>query len=339
MNKSLDEKIERIHAGTATEDFILADAKDGDMGFGLAAGGPNEGPDAERFEYRTLEAYRQAMREITQQGLVDIMLMSASTSEQLTINERLFDGTRVTPAIRANDTSDIWLGFSGDYKNQPSLPFRTATIDHAMHGRLVDWGEESEAVLGADLGLFSMTFNNDAEADRESLYSYHEFRMEAEEKGFRHFLEVFVPNAPGDRAPEDVGRFVNDAIVRTLAGVTSIGRPLFLKIPYFGPHAMESLVRYDSSIIVGILGGPAGTTHDAFRMLWEAKKYGARAALFGRKINYAEHQLEFVTVLRALADGQIGPEEAVRDYHGRLQTLGIAPQRALEEDLQLTQVG
>ena len=139
-----------------------------------------------------------------------------------------------------------------------------------------------------------------------ALLAYNDFRLEAEEKRFRHFLEVFVPNAPGSRAPQDVGRFVNDVIVRTLAGVTSAGRPLFLKMPYFGPHHMESLVRYDSSIIVGILGGPAGTTHDAFRMLWEAKKYGARAALFGRKINYAEHQLEFLVVLRALADGQIG---------------------------------
>ncbi len=47
---------------------------------------------------------------------------------------------------------------------------------------------------------------------------------------------------------------------------------------------MEALARYDSSLIVGILGGSAGTTFDAFHMLWEAKKYGARVALYGRKI-------------------------------------------------------
>ena len=73
-------------------------------------------------------------------------------------------------------------------------------------------------------------------------------------------------------------------------------------------------------------------------MLWEAKKYGARAALFGRKINQAEHQLEFVTVLRAVADDELDPYEAVRDYHGRLETLGITPQRPLEDDLKLTQL-
>ena len=76
--------------------------------------------------------------------------------------------------------------------------------------------------------------------------------------------------------------------------MTSRGRPLFLKIVYHGPAAMEALARYDRSLVVGILGGSAGTTFDAFHMLWEAKKYGARVALYGRKINNAEHQLSFV---------------------------------------------
>ena len=101
---------------------------------------------------------------------------------------------------------------------------------------------------------------------------------------------------------------------------------------------MEQLVHYDPALIPGILGGPAGTTHDAFRMLWEAKKYGGRAALFGRKINNAEDQLEFVSVLRQLADGNIGPAEAVKDYHGRLQAANIEPTRALDDDLVLPQL-
>ena len=121
--------------------------------------------------------------------------------------------------------------------------------------------------------------------DHATLTAYRDFRLEAESKGFRHFLEVFDPNACGDHCPPDVPRFINDSIARTLAGVTGRGRPLFLKMPYHGPEAMEALVRYDPTLIVGILGGSAGTTLDAFQMLWEAKKYGARAALFGRKIN------------------------------------------------------
>ena len=148
-----------------------------------------------------------------------------------------------------------------------------------------------------DLGLYSITFNNDTRLDRDTLQAYRDFRIEAREIGFRHFLEVFVPNAPVQPV-EDVPRFVNDSIARLLAGIGSNSRPLFLKMPYFGPAAMEQLVSYDSSLVVGILGGSAGTTFDAFHMLWEAKKYGARAALFGRKINNAEHQLAFVRHLR-----------------------------------------
>ena len=337
MQKSLDQKIERILADPSANDFILADAKDADMGFGIAAPGLSTADDRERFPYRSLEQYRQAMRDITQQGLVDIMLMSAGTSEQLTIIERIFDDSPVTPAVRANDTSDIWLGMSGDYKNQPSLSFHTATIDHIQCGE-VDCTPD-ERGLGADLGLYSITFNNDAVIDREALDAYREFRLEAERKGFRHFLEVFEPNAVGDRPPEDVGRFVNDCIARCLAGVTRSARPLFLKIPYFGPAAMEQLAYYDRGIVVGILGGPAGTTHDAFRMLWEAQKYGARAALFGRKINQAEDQLLFVKTLRAITDGNIGPEDAVRAYHADIEAAGVRPHRPLDEDLQLTQVG
>jgi hypothetical protein len=328
MQKSLDRKIARILADPSCRDFILADAKDADMAYGLAAPGRSPEHYADEARFRSLHEYRQLMREIVAQGLVDIMLMSASSSEVLTIQERLFDNSAVTPAVRANDTTDIWLASgSGRYTTQPSQPFRTATIDHIMCGQAECQPDQRR--LGADLGLYSVTFNNDAALDRATLAAYKEFRLEAEAKGFRHFLEVFDPNACGGHAPPDLPRFVNDSIVRSLAGVTSRGRPLFLKIAYHGPAAMEALVGYDPSLIVGILGGSAGTTYDAFYMLWEA-----RAALYGRKINNAEDQLTFVKYLRAVADDQIGPEEAVRAYHGDLERLGIPPRRSLEEDLQ-----
>ncbi|MFO7902142.1 MAG: hypothetical protein ACQESR_14160 [Planctomycetota bacterium] len=99
---------------------------------------------------------------------------------------------------------------------------------------------------------------------------------------------------------------------------------------------MEALATYDSSLIVGMLSGSPGTTYDAFHMLWEAKKYGARVALYGRKTNNSEHQLTFVSFLRAIADDQIEPAEAVRAYHSELNKLGIRPYRQLDEDLKLT---
>jgi hypothetical protein len=211
------------------------------------------------------------------------------------------------------------------------MPFRTAIIDEAIGANangLIAPGQPQ-----VNLGLYSVTLNNDVAADHATLCAYRTFREEAWRKGFRHFLEVFAPNAPVNPI-KDVARFVNDSIVRLLAGAGVATRPLFLKIPYFGPAAMDQLASYDSSLVVGILGGSAGTTFDAFQMLWEAKKYGARVALFGRKINNAEHQLSFVEQLRALADDHTTPAEAVKAYHGALQKLGIKPIRALAEDSQ-----
>lgn len=332
--KSLDQKIARILSDPSCNDFIIADAKDADMGFGLASPGQSPEYYGHEARYRSMQEYREIIRNVIKQGLVDIVLMSASTNELLTIRERLFDTSHVTPAARANDTTDIWLAAGNRYVDEPSRPYRSATIDGIMCGKPDCTDEERK--LGADLGLYSVTFNNDLDHDYASLQAYHAFRVEAAQKGFRHFLEVFDPNACGAKCPEDLPRFINDNIVRTLAGVAGPERPTFLKIAYHGPAAMEALVSYDRSLIVGILGGSSGTTYDAFHQLWEAKKYGARVALYGRMINNSEHQLTFITYLRRIADGVLKPEEAVRGYHADLEKLGIRPYRSLENDLQDT---
>jgi hypothetical protein len=332
--KSLDQKLSRIHADPfGAKDFILADAKDADMA--LAIGAPGRSPEAHGGEvrYRTLQEFRDTIEQIVGQGLVDLMLMSAHTNEILNIQKRIFDQSHVTPAARANDTTDIHIIRGSRYAAQPSLPFRTATLDHIQCGHLDCKPEERH--LGANLGLYSITFNNDSVLDREALLAYKDFRVEAERKGFRHFLEVFDPNRPEMVEASQIPAFINDAIVRTLGGITSRGRPLFLKMVYHGPRAMEELVHYDPHLVVGILGGGAGTTYDAFKLLGEAKKYGARVALFGRKINNAENQFAFIRFLRHIADGDIAPEEAVKGYHGALQELGVRPQRSLKDDLVL----
>jgi hypothetical protein len=334
MQKSLNQKLGRIHADPhGAKDFILADAKDADMALSIGAPGRSPEGHAGETRYRSLQEFRAIIEQIVAQQLVDIMLMSAHTNEILTIQKRLFENSPVTPAARANDTTDIHIVRGSRYPAQPSLPFRTATLDHIQCGHASCTPEER--TRGADLGLYSITFNNDAVLDREALEAYKQFRLEAEAKGFRHFLEVFDPNRPEAIEASQVPAFINDAIVRTLGGVTSAGRPIFLKMVYHGPKAMEELVRYDPHLVVGILGGSAGTTYDAFKLLSEAKKYGARVALFGRKINNAENQLAFVRFLRWLADGEISAEEAVRAYHGVLQQLGVKPHRTLEQDMEL----
>jgi hypothetical protein len=332
MEKTLDVKLAALKKDPASRVFILADAKDADMAFGIASPG-------RRLDgtLRSLAEFRDQMRQIVTQGMVDVMLMSASTSEILTIQERIFDNSPVTPAVRANDATDVHIVRGSRCLAAPSEPFATATIDHIQAGKCPC--AEAERRLGANLGLYSVTFNNDPERDLNTMKAYKAFRREAEEKHFSHFLEVFHPNVPAHvhgLAPEEIPYFVNDHIVRLLAGVPSASRPLFLKIPYAGPKALEELCAYDPSLVVGVLGGSAGTTHDAFALVYEAKRHGARVALFGRKINAAEHQLTFVQFLRLVADDQILPAEAVKAYHGALHTMRIHPVRTLEKDLELT---
>jgi hypothetical protein len=263
------------------------------------------------------------------------MLMSAYVNEQLTIKEGLFRNSHVTPAARANDATDVWAVRHGCYTREAAQPFRTATIDQIQCGK-IECDRSTNVFPGANLGLYSVTFVNDLEQDRETLLAFKEFREEAERKNFRYFLEVFDPNVNTGVSPEKLGEFINDNIIRSLAGVPQAGRPMFLKIVYHGARAMEELAQYDPNLVVGILGGSAGTTYDAFKLIHDAQKYGARVALFGRKINNAEHQLAFIEMLRMITEGKISPEEAVCAYHGVLQAKGIKPRLPLEKDLELT---
>ncbi len=348
--KSLDEKLRSIHADpSGSKEFIIADAKDADMAFGMSAPGTTTAPlngrgasassggspesHANEVRFKTLAEYRDQIRQVIDQEVVDIVLMSASTSDQLAVQEKLFENSRITPAARANDASDVHLPRGGKVHAEPARPFRTAHLDHMQCGHL-DCAPE-ERVIGSNLGLYSVTFLNDQTRDLETLQRYKEFREEAERVGFRHFLEVFDPNVANVVPPDKLPGFINDLIARTLAGVPRAGRPVFLKIVYHGPQAMEELVQYDPHLVVGVLGGAAGTTLDAFQLLHQSKKYGGRAALFGRKINSAENQLAFIEFLRLIADGVIEPEEAVRAYHSVLAKLGVAPHRSLDVDLTL----
>lgn len=316
--KTLDIKLKKILSGDRRpENFIIADAKDSDMARGInSAGFGSDG------KFRNQRTYRQMMREVVKQGIVDIMLMSASNLEVLS-REGIFENSPVTPAARANDTTDIWVARKSEYANLPSKPFASASIDSILGA-------------GADLGLYSMTFNNILERDLESIERFADFRRACAEKGFRYFLEVFNPNSPQGIAESDIPAYVNDCIVRSLAGVVESQRPLFLKVAYNGPKAMEELATYDDRIIVGILGGSSGSTLDAFALLHEAQKYGAMVALFGRKINDAQSPLHFLESMRAVSDSLVSPREGVKLYHDKMKKAGIVPVVSLEDDLILS---
>jgi hypothetical protein len=319
----LDQKLARIRAGRySRSDFIIADAKDGDMGPSLTSTGPKRAADGSWNRYYSRDEFLERIAAIVRQDIVDIMLVSASNLERL--NEAgVFDGSAVKPAIRANDTTDIWVVRGGRYNQQASRPFRSASL--------------KPGIVGTDLGLYSITFNNDLDADIHSLEAFAAFRKEALESGFTYFLEVFNPNVDTGLAADVMPHYVNDCILRCLAGVTKAERPRFLKIAYNGPKALEELASYDPSLIVGVLGGGAGTTRDTFELLHQAERYGARVALFGRKINLAESPLAIVSLMRQVAEGSVGPSEAVKAYHGELQREGLRPLRDLDDDNRVTE--
>src|ERR1041385_3268748 len=149
--KSLDHKLSEIKASSASRAFMLADAKDADMAFGVRAPGPRSylarrGERPARFSpeiwtrdeygHRNLPEFLDIICEVVQQGIVDIMLMSAYVNEQLTIKEGLFRASHVTPAARANDATDVWAVRHGCYTREPAQPFRTATIDQIQFGKI-----------------------------------------------------------------------------------------------------------------------------------------------------------------------------------------------------------
>src|SRR4030088_3433829 len=155
MQKTLPVKLASFRESSFNRSFILADAKDADMAFGIAA--PGKTRDG---RYRSLADFRDQIREIVAQGLVDIMLMSASTAESITIPEKIFEHSTVPPAVRANDTTDMHVVRGSVYPEAPSRPFASATIDHIQTGRSLRPGETREAHV--NLGLYSLTFNNDS---------------------------------------------------------------------------------------------------------------------------------------------------------------------------------
>ncbi len=315
MTKRMDEKLARIRAGAyRPRDFIIADAKDGDMAFGIAA--PGKGADG---RMKPLAAYRGDMAAVVASDLVDIMLVSLSSAEVLA-GQGVFARTGVTTAVRLNDTTDIWQARGGSYPRRPAQPFRTARLDRAR------------AV--ADLGLYAITFYNDLDQDRATLEAYASFRDAATAAGMRHFLEVFNPLFPVATGDVDFATFNNDCITRCLAAVARQDRPIFLKAAYNGPRATEDIAAYDpEGLIFGVLGGGAGTTRDCLELLIQAEKYGARVALFGRKIYHSESSVLMLRAMRRVIEERISSSEGVKAYQDDLKAAGITPQRALADDL------
>lgn len=322
MHPRLIQKLEKIKLNQ--NEFILADARDADMAWGRSAFGINQSEN----RLKSFDEFGEDIQQMIDAGDVDIILASASMQLDLIQNKNAYHKTDLTPAIRYNDTSDIWLPRGLDYRDKASRPFRSVHLKQIKNS---DMGKSP-----IDLGLYSVTFNGQLESDLASMEAFHKFRLEAADLKMNYFLEVFAPNLTTSIAEEELPYYMNDMTIRMLAGVPKSNWPAFLKIPYPGPKAMEELASWSSDLIPGILGGSSGTSFDAFTLLADAQKYGARVALFGRKIKLAESPVLFASVLRKIVRAELKPTEAVKYYHSQLKDENISPLRDLEEDLKLS---
>jgi hypothetical protein len=321
MEKTLDSKLEKIKNNNyKSNDFIIADAKDGDMGGGIFVVGSKKNlPNSPR----PFTEYIQEMRQITQSNLIDIMLMSASSAEQL-VSEGIFENSPVTPAVRFNDATDIWSQRYSNYGDNYPQNFRTPNINLVKN------------FVG--LGLFSITFTNNLDNDLKFMKSLNDFVEDLVQTDMSYFLEIFNPKVEIGIHGKDLPSFINDSIVKCLAGYTQKERPLFLKMPFNGPKAMEEICNYNpEKLIIGILGGAKGTTRDTFELISQGEKYGARVALFGRKIQFSEAPLKTVELMRRVVEKDITPVDAVKYYHSYLDENSIKPDREINDDLKITE--
>ena len=165
MQKSLDQKLARILQDPSSKDFILADAKDADMAFGLAAPGkspehhaqrgplPHAGrvPPTDARDRRPGAGRHHAHERQHQRGAHDRRSGCSTTATSRRPSGPTTRRTSGWPRARAATARS---------RRGRSAPPRSTTSCAARPS-----ASPSERGLGADLGLYSVTFNNDVELD------------------------------------------------------------------------------------------------------------------------------------------------------------------------------
>ncbi len=105
----LDKKLARIRAGKySPKDFIIADAKDPDMGPSMTWCGPKREKDGSSTRNRTRQEFLATIRDVVEQDIIDIMLTSVSNLEAMTAME-VFEDSDVKTR-RARQRHDRYLG-------------------------------------------------------------------------------------------------------------------------------------------------------------------------------------------------------------------------------------
>jgi len=294
---------------------IFIFAADALTAYGITGIGVEKAP---KPHYRTRPEYLQLQRDILADGYIDGLLMSPADAETLAFEEKLFDSSPVTPIVRMNAETRIWSPRHGRYGVQPSRPFTTVRTVEA--GRYCTEAMACARDCKIKLGLYSITLNNDTEADERTLNAYLDFAWEVgATPDFHHFLEVFLPNMnqPGMDL-QAMGEYVADSIVRTMAHLRTHQRPLFIKTVYTTPAVWKALVEFDPTLVIGALGGQRINAKRSLQLAYDSTEGGGRVILFGRAIFQEQNPRIMCRVLRAVLDREMTVNDAHLAYQRTL---------------------
>ena len=101
---------------------------------------------------------------------------------------------------------------------------------------------------------------------------------------------------------------------------------------------MSELCSYDPELVVGILGGAAGTNRDTFQLLADAQRDGARLALFGPQDQARGiYPSRWSATCAGWSTGSTRRRRPSGSTHAAIRAEGLAPLRPLEEDLRITE--
>ena len=160
MGNRVFEKLEDREALNQSPIFVFA--ADPLASVGLQGLGTVQTP---KPHYRTHPEFLQLQKELVADGAIDGLLMTPADAEHLALDEAIFGDTPVTPIVRMNAETGIWNPRFGAYRAQYSMPFQTVFPE--------DLRSYCETLLApalecrVQLGLYSITLNNDVKADEQ----------------------------------------------------------------------------------------------------------------------------------------------------------------------------
>ena len=180
----LDTKLAKIRAGNyAKGDFIIADAKDGDMSNPIPGTGPIRDADGKFVAFP--HARRVSRRHHPDRPAGRSWTSCWSRPPTSNCSPRPAPSRAAPSSPRSAPTTPATSGARA----------RTATASSVRRGRSAPPNlKDIAAARLSDLGLYSMTFVNDVDADLRSLEAFSAFREDAAANGIKYFLEVFNPN-------------------------------------------------------------------------------------------------------------------------------------------------